>query len=219
VWETASPEYGACRWLAIASVTTGEPEAWHRDFNVALQEETVTIGFLADEAYEGEGVLVGSLPEGDSAARGMRLAPGDVIVAAGDLPVRTMDDVYEYKRTLRRGGPVSLTVMRGERRLILEGRLPESGTYNCFKRELPSALARVSFSANRVDVQASRLGAFRVLVHPEMFDLGENVVVTVNGKVVRDAPVTPDVGFLLRNFLENRDRRLLYVAEIPVTLE
>jgi pimeloyl-ACP methyl ester carboxylesterase len=219
VWETARPEYGVCRWLAIDRVTTGEPEAWHRDFNVALEDETVTIGFLADEAHEGEGVLVGSLPEGDTAARDMRLAPGDLIVAAGNLPVRTMDDIYEYKGTLRRGGPVSLTVLRGDRRLVLEGRLPESGTYNCFKRELPSALAKASFSANRVDVEASRLGAFRVLVHPDMFRLDRNVVVTVNGKVVCDAPVTPDVGFLLRNFLGNRDRRLLYVAEIPVTLE
>ena len=68
-------------------------------------------------------------------------------------------------------------------------------------------------------VEASLLGALRILVHPDMFRLDQNVVVTVNGKVVRDAPVTPDVGFLLRNFLENRDRRLLYVAEIPVTLE
>jgi dienelactone hydrolase len=218
-WETARPEYGACRWLSIDGITTGEPETWHRDFNVALPDETVTIGFFPDETYKGEGVLVGGLPEGDTAARAMRLAVGDVIVGAGDLPVKTMDDIYEYKSTLRRGGPVSLTVLRGDKRLILEGRLPEPGAYNCFKRELPSALARVSLSANRVDVEASRVGAFRVLVHPDMFRLDGNVVVTVNGKTVRDAPVTPDVGFLLRNFIENRDRRLLYVAEIPVTLE
>jgi hypothetical protein len=31
--------------------------------------------------------------------------------------------------------------------------------------------------------------------------------------------VVPDVGFMLGNFLENRDRSLLYVAEIPITLE
>lgn len=219
MWETALPEFGACRWLAIDRVTTGDPEAWHQDFNVALPDETVTIGFLADDTYEGEGVLVGGLPEGDSAARDMRLAAGDVIVAAGDLPVRTMDDIYDYRATLVRGGPLSLTVVRDGRRLLLEARLPEPGAYNCFKRELPSALATASFSANRVDVLASRVGVLKILVHPDMFRLDRNVVVTVNGEVVRDAPVTPDVGFLLRNFLENLDRKLLYVAEIPVTLE
>ncbi len=130
-----------------------------------------------------------------------------------------MDDIYDYKLTLTRGGALSLTVLREGSRLLLEGRLPEPGAYNVFKRELPSALANASFSANRVDVQASRVGAFRILVHPDMFRLDRNVVVTVNGRTVRDAPVTPDVGFLLRNFLENRDRKLLYVAEIPVTLE
>jgi len=70
-----------------------------------------------------------------------------------------------------------------------------------------------------VDVEASRVGAFRILVHPDMFRLDRSVVVTVNGETVRDAPVTADVGFLLRNFLENRDRELLYVAEVTVTLE
>lgn len=219
-WETALPEYGACRWLAIDRVTTAEPEPWHRDFNVALPDETVTIGFFPDDTHEGDGVLVGGLSEGDTAARDMRLAPGDVIVAAGEgLPVRTMEDIYDYKVTLRRGGPISLTVMRGDRRLLLEGRLPEAGAYNCFKRELPSALATASFSANRVDVLASRVGAFRVLVHPDMLRLDRNVVVTVNGETVHDAPVAADVGFLLRNFVANRDRKLLYVAEIPITLE
>jgi len=219
VWEAARPEYGACRWLAIDQVSTAEPEAWHRDFNVALPDETVTVGFFPDESHEGDGVLVGGLSEGDTAARDMRLEPGDVIVAGGGRPIRTTDDLYDYKTTLERGGPMSLTVVRGDRRLLLEGRLPEPGAYNCFKRELPSGLARASFSANRVDVEASRVGAFRILVHPDMFRLDQNVVVTVNGKTVRDAPVTPDVGFLLRNFLENRDRRLLYVAEITVTPE
>ena len=38
----------------------------------------------------------------------------------------------------------------------------------------------------------------------------------MDGKVVHDAPVEPDLEFMIDNFLENRDRRLLYVAEIPV---
>ncbi len=45
-------------------VTTAEPEAWHGDFNVALPDETVTIGFLPDDTYEGEGVLVGGSARG-----------------------------------------------------------------------------------------------------------------------------------------------------------
>jgi len=161
---------------------------------------------------------VGSLPDGDYPARRIGLAPGDVIVAAGARTVGSMDDLYEYKTTLRRGGPISITVVRGAQRLVLEGRLPEAAAYNVFKRELPSALAVASWSANRVDVRASRVGAFRVLVHPDMLRLEENVVVAVNGETVFDGRVTPDVGFLLRNFLETRDRRLLYVAEIPVSV-
>ena len=162
---------------------------------------------------------VGGLSEGDTAARDLRLVTGDVIVAGGGRTVRNADDLDEYKATLVRGGPISLTVLRNERMLVLEGRLPDVALYNCFKRDRPSALARASFSANRVDVEASRVGALRVLVHPDMFRLDRNVVVAVNGEVVFDGPVVPDVGLMLGNFLENRDRSLLYVAEIPITLE
>ncbi|MBM3308126.1 MAG: hypothetical protein FJY74_07365 [Candidatus Eisenbacteria bacterium] len=219
VWESALPEFGACRWLAVDRVSLSDPEPWHGDFNVALPDDRVSVGFFPDWSYEGDGVLVGGLPDGDTAARRVGLSAGDVIVAGGGAPIRTGDDLNDYKARLVRGGPISLTVLRGGARVALDGRVPEPGAYNCFKRELPSALARASFSANRVDVEASRVGAFRVLVHPDMFRLDRNVVVSVNGNVVFDAPVVPDVGFLLRRFLEHRDRKLLYVAEIPITLE
>jgi predicted esterase len=219
VWEVAAPEYGACRWLAVDAVTVDDAAPWHADFNVALPDDRVSVGFFPDWSYEGEGVLVGGLSEGDTAARDLRLAPGDVIVAGGGRTVRSGDDLEDYKATLARGGPISLTVMRNGRMLVLEGRIPDVAFYNCFKRDRPSALARASFSANRVDVEASRVGALRILVHPDMFRLDRNVVVAVNGEVVFDAPVVPDVGFMLENFVGNRDRSLLYVAEVAISLE
>jgi hypothetical protein len=52
-----------------------------------------------------------------------------------------------------------------------------------------------------------------------MIRLDRNLVIRANGKTVFDARVTPDLDFLLRNFLSNRDRTLLYVAEIRIPLE
>ena len=79
--------------------------------------------------------------------------------------------------------------------------------------------ADVTLSGNRIDIRASRLGACRVLVHPDMVNLGENLVITLNGEVVHDALVEPDLEFMIENFLENRDRKLLYVTEIRVDIE
>ena len=57
-----------------------------------------------------------------------------------------------------------------------------------------------------------------VYVHPDMFRLEEEVVITVNGEEVFRETVEPDLGFMLEQFLENRDRKLLYVAKISVEL-
>jgi hypothetical protein len=51
-----------------------------------------------------------------------------------------------------------------------------------------------------------------------MFNFDRNLTITVNGDVVHDAPISPDPEFMLRNFLKNRDRRLIYVAEVVVEL-
>jgi hypothetical protein len=79
-------------------------------------------------------------------------------------------------------------------------------------------MARVSFSANRIDIEGSRVGGFRVFVHPDMIRLERPVVITYNGEEVFNQEVKPDIEFMLRNFLENRDRKLLYVAEIKVEI-
>ena len=102
--------------------------------------------------------------------------------------------------------------------MTLFGQMPPPENHFIFKRERPSALARALYSATRVDLDVSRVGAFRVMVHPEMFRLDEDVVIAVGGEGVYDAPVEPDLEYVLRNFLENRDRTLLYVAELAIDL-
>jgi hypothetical protein len=76
----------------------------------------------------------------------------------------------------------------------------------------------VTFGGNRVDVLASRLGAFTVYVHPDMFNLDEKVLIAVNDKVAFNAKVKPDLAFMLENFLDHRDRKALYVAAVEVEL-
>jgi len=219
VWEAAGPEFGRCRWFAIDRVTTGEPEPWHIDHNVAMVDESVAIGFQPDDAFDGKGVKVASLAEGEYPAAAMGIEPGDVIVAAGGKTIDTMDDLGAFKAGMKRGDPFDLTVLRGEERLVLKGKIPEPTNYLVFKRDAPSGLARSSFAANSIDVETSRVGAFRVFVHPDMVRLDRNLVIRANGTTVFDARVAPDLDFLLRNFLKNRDRALLYVAEVRIPLE
>jgi dienelactone hydrolase len=217
VWETATPAFGLCRWFAIDRVTLDEPADWHVDHNAPLVDDRVTVGFQPDYEFEGEGVRVGLVIEGEGyPAEEIGLLAGDVIIAGAGMPIRDLDGLNAYKATVERGDPFELTVLRDGAEVVLDGRLPEPSNYLVFTRDAPSGLARVTYSANRVDVESSRVGAFRILVHPEMIRLEEDLVVRVNGEVVHAEPVRPDLEYLLSSFLKNRDRRLLYVAEVAI---
>ncbi len=218
VWEASDPDFGRCKWLSIDAVTTAEPAPWHVDHNVALVDDRVSVGFYPDADFEGQGVLIGGLSEGETAARSAGLRPGDVVLAADSARVDSLGALEAWKATVSRGDPFQLTVLRDGKRVKLSGRMPDVTNYFVFERDAPSAEVVASYGANTFDLEASRLGAVRLRIHPDMVRLQEDVVVRVNDAVVYDARVSPDLEYMLRNYLENKDRRALYVAEVPIEL-
>jgi predicted esterase len=218
VWETAIKGFGVFRWFAIDEITVGNPATWYHDYNLAEVDSTIAIGFMPDDGFAGPGVRVASIVEGDVLARRLQLAAGDIIVKANGVDIKSMDDLIKFKTTIRRGDPVSIYVRRGQEEIILKGNMPASRNYYIFKREQPSAQARVSFSANIIDIETSRVGAFRVLIHPEMINLKQKLVINIDGKKVFDKIIEPDLSYLLRDFVNNRDRKVIFVNEVRIEL-
>mgnify|MGYP006280000459 CR=1 FL=1 len=218
VWETADADFGACRWLAIDRVVNAEPAPWHVDHNVGLVDDRVTIGFHPDYEAETDGVLVASVVEGDYPANEMGLLAGDVIVDADGMSLTTVEDLDAWKATVSRGDEFVMTVERDGERVELSGALPDISNYLLFKRDRPSGMVRALASANLVDLETSRVGRLRVLVHPGMFNLDEPITVVADGDTAFHGVVEPSVAYMLEASLENRDRELIYVAEIPVDL-
>jgi len=217
-WEAALPELGSCRWLRIDRVLPAAPAHWHRDWNHPLVSERISIGFFHDDSFEGVGVRVARLSEGDTAARSLGLTAGDVLVGADGQAIGDMDALGDWKATLARGDAIAVDVIREGVIVELQGSLPEPELYNLFKRERPSAAARVLRRGNEVRVRGSRLGAFTLRVHPELFDLRRPISVRMGGRRVFHGCVEADPEYLLRNFLRERDRRLLYVNEIAISV-
>jgi len=218
VWETGSTDFGKCRWLAIDRITTDEAAQWHEDHNVVLTDDRVTIGFQPDYEFEGLGIRIDILSDGDYPARSIGLKAGDVIVKADDARMDSLPDLNEWKDTVERGDAFEMTVLRDGEEIVLRGELPEVAGYFIFKRDVPSAMIRAEFAANRLEVAASRVGSFRFLVHPDMVVLDQNLIIEVGGEIVFDGIVQPDLEFMLRSYLDNRDRKLLYVAEVVIEL-
>lgn len=217
-WESAMAELGECRWLRIDRVRPTRAAPWHRDWNHILVDDRITIGFVIDQEHQGDGVRVSSLVEDDSPARRLGLQSGDIIVGADELPIRTSEDLGAWKATTQRGARVELQILRGQESLALQAELPEAELYYLFKRTRPSAAVRVRRVGNVVHIDASRLGAFTLRLHPELFDLSAAIRVEVEGKVVWEGLPQPDPAYLLRNFWRERDRSLLWVGEIAVEM-
>ena len=218
-WEAALPGFGVCHWFAIDEITDAAPAAWYHDYNAAYIDSSITIGIIPDDEYTGTGVRVANAVDGDYLSRRIGLQAGDIIIKAGGIAVKDMDSLAAFKRTLRRGDPVSLVIRRDNSELTLRGRMPANENYFLFKRDQPSAAARVSVNDNTVDIESSRLGAFRIFINPEMFDLDRKIIIRVDGKLVYNSTAGPDISYLLHDFLLNRDRRILYVNEIAVNLK
>ena len=218
-WETGDTSFGGCRWFAIDRTTLDVPAAWHVDHNATLLDDRITIGFQPDYDFEGVGIVVDVLSDGDYPARDIGLVAGDVIIKVDEARMDSLPDLNAWKETVERGDSLTMTVIRDGVEVVLRGELPDPAGYFIFKRDVPSAAARASCAANRITVETSRVGAFRVLVHPDMIALDQNLVIEVDGDVLFDDVVEPDLEFMLSNFIDNRDRSLLYVAEVAVELD
>jgi hypothetical protein len=218
VRETHLPSFGKCHWFAIDQISQAEPAAWHFDQNIELADSAVAPGFVPDRYYRGPGLKIVGVDSKISLAQALGLKIGDLIVNVNGIEIKTSADFGPLLHGLKAGTEAEVIVKRSGRMISLAASLPPPKNYLLFIHNWPSAKAIVSVDENSVDIEASRLGAFKVLVHPDMFDLDKPIIITVNGQIVHDSAVTPDFEFMLRNFLANRDRRLQYVAEIEIVL-
>jgi hypothetical protein len=217
-WESAGSEFARCHWLIVDSVATdSEAAPWHAEVNCELESDRITIGFTPDSSFEGIGMRIDKVTE-DSFASEIELLDGDIIVRADDLEIAASADLSRWKAGVSRGDEVEFEVLRGEERVVLSGSLPPVEPYSVFKELPPSARARAACAGNRVTIETSRAASLGVRIAPEMFRLEREITITVDGEELFRGLVEADLEFLLRNFLDSRDRSVLPVAELRFQL-
>ncbi len=216
-WESADSGFG-CNWLTIDGVTDEGHANWYEDHNMELVDDRVLFGFFPDDNFEGDGVRVDKIMGDSTLCAVVGIQEGDVIVKLDDLSITSLDDVNNYKDGKALGDSVEITIVRGEETLTFNGQFPGPRKYNLFIRDRPSGRIEGYFSGNKFSFRTSQVGAFTIYIHPDMVQLNQNVVVEVNGKTVYDKKVIASSEFLLKNFLEHRDRALLYVNKVLIDL-
>ncbi|MBD3382303.1 MAG: PDZ domain-containing protein [candidate division Zixibacteria bacterium] len=216
IWETADTNYGQLMWLDIKETFMGENPDWHEVYNIEMTDERIVIGFMPLWEYEGEGVAVDQVVDEETFAASAGLESGDIIIQANQADIVKMEDLDNFKRTVNRGDSVNLIVLRNGEEVELSGQLPEIDHFPLFDYKRESGLTRAKAVANRIEIETSRVLRLGIRVNPELFNPDHKITIVVDGQTRYDQVVEPDLDFMLRNFLENRDRSQIYIADVEI---
>jgi len=68
-------------------------------------------------------------------------------------------------------------------------------------------------------IETSRIKQFSIYIHPDMVQLDQKVKVMLNGKEIFNDFVKSDNDFIMRNYLKNKDKVLLYVNKLTFPVQ
>jgi hypothetical protein len=209
-WESAVPSLdGRFGWVEVVQVDPKAPG------DAALQGGVLpdpagraVLGVTLDQAYQGEGVKIGSVSAGSAAEEAGFLA-GDVIVAVDGISLRSEDAFVRLRTALAsladRDGV--FTVLRGEEEKTLSCR-PRVAQASGVERSaalgygLPSGLVEARVTApNRIEVKTRHVGALKLHLASGLVDLKAPVTVVLNGAVVYQETPVGSVGYVLSEAL------------------
>ena len=183
-----------------------------------MENKRIQFGFYHDDKFEGKGVKVGNIIE-DSTADSMDLKKADIVIKMDGKDVENIEKLSELKTFKKRGDEVSLIVLREDKEVKLFGQFPEVEFYDAFILNKPSGAVKAKYWGNHFEIETSRIDELAIYIHPGMVNLKNPVTVNINGKEVFNDIISIDREFMVENFLNNFDRKALWVKRIIIRIE
>ena len=223
-WETDSPDrFARAYWLRIDSLGSVEGESRFGGFDsvIPLRPEP-NLGVRADPTSR-QGVRLLAVELGSTAGRA-GLQAGDRILEANGTPTPDVPSLLTATQGLSWGDSLVLVVDRDNlrRRIsVLFGPAPGADSQApvlAFPRARPTGRVELERKGNEVEVRTSGVRRFTLLLSPSQFNLDEVIRVTANGRVVFEGRVPRRTETLVEWALQDRDRTMLYLAELSIDL-
>jgi fermentation-respiration switch protein FrsA (DUF1100 family) len=223
-WETDSSErFARAYWLKIDELGAAPGETRFSGFDsiTPLRPEP-NLGVRADPASR-QGVRLLAVELGSTAGVA-GLQAGDKIVEANGVLTPDVPSLLRATQGLTWGDSLILVVQREDirRRIsVVFGPPPRSTTpapVLAFPRPRPTGRIELERSGNQVTVWTSGVRRFTLLLSPSQFNLDEAIRVTANGRMVFEGRVPRRTETLVEWALRDRDRTMLYLAELTIDL-
>ncbi len=222
VWETESTDrFNRAHWLVITELGRVAGETEFDDFNaIGGAAPQAPLGFnMIGELDTGDGVqLVDILPNSMAEAAGMRA--GDVLVEMNGVTVGNVDTLRTAVQTPPDGPGFPVTVLRDGERMSFVLMPVETGEAppprEAFPQPDASGRAQLVRNDNDIEVVTRGVRRYTLLLSPEQFDFTRPVRVTTNGVESFQGMVEPSPETLLRWAARDRDRTMLFGAELDM---
>ena len=222
VWETETTDrFNRAHWLVITELGSVRGETEFDDFNaIATPHPSAPLGLnRIGELDTGVGVqLVDIVPDSMAEAAGVRA--GDLLVEMNGITVGSVEDLRNAVQAPRDGPGLPLRVQRNGESLsftLMPTTLGEAPPpRQAFPRPEPSGRVQMLRDDNHIGVVTRGVRRYTLLISPEQFDFTRPIRVTTNGVDTFEGMVEPSPETLLRWAALDRDRTMLFGAELDI---
>jgi dienelactone hydrolase len=201
-------------WMVLDRLNPADSGAELPDLNDRVTGTEPNFGVRA------AGMRVTAVVKGSN-AEGMGLRPGDVVVAVNGreipvaVPLLDLLSIYDPNTML------TLKIAREGKAIELSGSFEPQmmpRVSPLFSRPRPSGRVDLVRAGNTVRAVSHGVGAFTLLLSPDVFDFSQPVTVIVNGRTLFSGRVEKRLRTLLEWAARDNDRTMLFAAELPVTI-
>ena len=222
VWETESTDrFNRAHWVVITALGSVDGESGFDDFNeITPSAPSVPIGFnMLGELDTGAGIqLIDIVPGSMAEVAGVR--PGDILVEVNGMAVATLDDLRAAVQAPRDGPGLPLRLEREGESLTLLLSPPDTvqapPSRQAFPHPEPSGRVQLARNGNEIAVVTRGVRRYTLLLSPEQFDFTQPFRVTTNDMRSFEGMVEPSPETLLRWAARDRDRTMLFGAELQI---
>jgi membrane-associated protease RseP (regulator of RpoE activity) len=218
-WETERVDrYNRMGFVVVDRLDPTKNEGVFAENNTLEIQDPADFGLRVDSRKD-DGRKIIDVIEGTTAAT-MGLKKGDIVVRMGPVMIRSTGDMGRAFDEHPAGQPLEFEVDRKGQRLTMSGVFPPvpkpPRKEEAFRHGKPSGRISITRKGNRFEARTRGIGAFTILLAPEMIDFDQPVTVVVNGKSAFQGRVERSVETLLRRAARDNDRSMLFGAELAV---
>lgn len=222
VWETESTErFNRAHWVVITALGSVDGESNFDDFNeITPPAPSVPIGFnMLGELDTAAGIqLIDIVPGSLAEVAGVR--PGDILVEVNGMAVATVDDLRAAVQAPRDAPEMPLRIQREGESMTFVLSPPDTvqapPSRQAFPHPEPSGRVQLARNGNEIAVATRGVRRYTLLLSPEQFDFTQPFRVTTNDMLSFEGMVEPSPETLLRWAARDRDRTMLFGAELDI---